>query len=126
MVFSDMADTPQETVILIVLYGMLISEGLNGDEIFTLGVLVNLLSHALLTLGLLTIDLIATMEKYRGRGIAERMIRYAEGHCHGFDTIKVGTQIANMPSLKLYERMGFRISDSQYVFHYHHGEKIKL
>jgi hypothetical protein len=36
-----------------------------------------------------------------------------------FDYLQVGTQIANKPSLKLYQAAGFSISGAQYVFHAH-------
>ena len=70
--------------------------------------------------GWLTIDLIAVAETHRKIGIARDMIRYAESKCQGFSRIRVGTQLANLPSLRLYEGMGFKIAKSQYTFHYHH------
>jgi hypothetical protein len=44
----------------------------------------------------------AFVEHYRGRG-----------------ALLVGTQVANIPSVRLYERMGFSLSSSQYVLHLH-------
>ena len=70
--------------------------------------------------GALVIDLITVDEEHRRRGVAEDMIAYAESQCHGFSRIRVGTQLANMPSIKLYEGMGFKIVGTQYTFHYHH------
>jgi ribosomal protein S18 acetylase RimI-like enzyme len=35
--------------------------------------------------------------------------------------IVVGTQAANIPSVRLYESLGFRLRSSQYVLH-HHGK----
>lgn len=67
----------------------------------------------------LIIDQIATNKEYRRMGIAKDMIAFAENNCRGFNRIRVGTQIANIPSINLYEGIGFRISDAQYVFHYH-------
>ena len=71
--------------------------------------------------GRLIIDLIAVAESHRRRGVAGDMIRYAETECRGFTGIRVGTQLANLPSLRLYEGMGFKITAAQYTFHYHHG-----
>jgi len=71
--------------------------------------------------GTLIIDLVATDEKYRRREVAKDMIAYAESQCHGFSRIRVGTQLANVPSMRLYEGMGFKIAEAQYTFHYHHG-----
>lgn len=65
------------------------------------------------------IDLIAVDPAFRGRGIATGLIRFAEAGGRNCAAIGVGTQIANTPSLKLYEGLGFRIASSQYVFHYH-------
>ena len=33
--------------------------------------------------------------------------------------IAVGTQVANLPSVRLYEKLGFRLAAAQYVFHFH-------
>ncbi|MDQ7779236.1 MAG: GNAT family N-acetyltransferase [Planctomycetota bacterium] len=65
------------------------------------------------------IDLIAVDRRFRGRGIAAAMIAFAETHCRGAKRIRAGTQIANMPSIRMYERLGFRVSDADYLFHYH-------
>lgn len=71
--------------------------------------------------GALVIDLIAIDENQRRKGIARDMIAYAESQCHGFTRLSVGTQVANIPSIRLYEGMGFKLASSQYVFHYHHN-----
>jgi ribosomal protein S18 acetylase RimI-like enzyme len=73
----------------------------------------------------LTIDLITVNEKYRRRGIARDMITFAETECLRCDHINVGTQVANIPSMRLYETMGFRVSDAYYLFHYHNIEPGK-
>ncbi len=67
----------------------------------------------------LIIDQIAVGEIHRGKGIAKDMITYAEKECHEFQKIRVGTQLVNIPSINLYENLGFRMSGAQYVFHYH-------
>jgi len=67
----------------------------------------------------LIIDQIAVNDEHRRKGIAEDMIAFTETKCKGFSKISVGTQIANIPSINLYEKIGFKISDTQYVFHYH-------
>jgi GNAT superfamily N-acetyltransferase len=33
--------------------------------------------------------------------------------------LQVGTQVANVPSMRLYERLGFSMAKTQYVLHYH-------
>jgi ribosomal protein S18 acetylase RimI-like enzyme len=69
--------------------------------------------------GRLIIDLIAVDQRWRRKGIAGTMIAYAESNCGDFRHIQVGTQIANIPSIRLYEKIGFRMTSAQYVFHYH-------
>ena len=68
--------------------------------------------------GRLIIDLIAADQRYRGRGIGSDMISFAEAQIAGCKKYVVGTQIANVPSMRLYEKLGFRVSNAQYVFHY--------
>jgi ribosomal protein S18 acetylase RimI-like enzyme len=72
----------------------------------------------------LVIDLIAVASDNQGRGLARAMIRFAAergtGHARRPAAIAVGTQAANIPSVRLYESLGFRLRSSQYVLH-HHG-----
>jgi ribosomal protein S18 acetylase RimI-like enzyme len=70
----------------------------------------------------LVIDLIAVNEGARGCGLGRAMISFAARHCGPFEGVKVGTQIANAPSLRLYEGLGFRVHNSQYVMHCHWGQ----
>jgi nucleoside-diphosphate-sugar epimerase/ribosomal protein S18 acetylase RimI-like enzyme len=65
-----------------------------------------------------TIDLIAVEEAYRRRGIAAEMIAFVESQ-FAPSVIAVGTQVANLPSVRLYEKLGFRLAAAQYVFHFH-------
>lgn len=68
---------------------------------------------------IVTIDLIAVDKYYHRRGIAADMITYAETESPQAQRIRVGTQLANLPSIKLYEKLGFRFHQTKYVFHYH-------
>jgi ribosomal protein S18 acetylase RimI-like enzyme len=68
--------------------------------------------------GVVTIDLIGVAEPFRRRGIAAALVA-ASAAIAGARTLRVGTQIANTPSLRFYETLGFRIVESQYVLHYH-------
>jgi hypothetical protein len=39
---------------------------------------------------------------------------------------RVGTQAANAPSVRLYESLGFRFRDAQFVLHHHgHGRPYR-
>jgi len=69
--------------------------------------------------GALLIDLVAVDERYRGRGLANSMISWANQHCLRNAPIRVGTQIANVPSIRLYEGMGFKVDSATYVLHQH-------
>lgn len=66
----------------------------------------------------LIIDLIAVDQAFQGQGIAENMIAFAENNTQA-SIIRVGTQLANQPSLKFYQKIGFNLVESQYVFHFH-------
>jgi len=67
----------------------------------------------------LIIDLIAVDKNNRRKSIASDMINFATNNLDDFEYIRVGTQLANVPSLRLYEKLGFYIVDAAYVFHYH-------
>jgi len=67
--------------------------------------------------GSLVIDLIAISERGRGRGLAQTMIALAAAG--GTGAMKVGTQLANLPSLALYRKLGFAITSASYVLHLH-------
>jgi len=67
----------------------------------------------------LIIDLIAVSKENRNKNIASEMINFAENKLEGFTKIRVGTQAANIPSIGLYEKLGFSINYMKYVFHYH-------
>jgi ribosomal protein S18 acetylase RimI-like enzyme len=67
-----------------------------------------------------TIDLIGVANDHQGQGIgwaltANFINRYKD-QC---DLLQVGTQVANIPSMRLYQKLGFHISRSQYVLHGH-------
>lgn len=66
----------------------------------------------------LIIDLIAVKKNFRGGKIGSMMIYFLFKKI-SFKNIIVGTQISNIPSVKLYQKLGFKLISSQYVFHYH-------
>jgi ribosomal protein S18 acetylase RimI-like enzyme len=68
--------------------------------------------------GAVTIDLIGVAAPFRRRGIAGALIAASAGIA-GTRTLRVGTQIANTPSLRLYQACGFGVVASHYVLHYH-------
>jgi ribosomal protein S18 acetylase RimI-like enzyme len=70
----------------------------------------------------LVIDLIAVQARFRGRGIARAMIGWAAATMPAAEFV-VGTQAANTPSVRLYESLGFRLSNAQLVLHCHGGNR---
>lgn len=67
-----------------------------------------------------TIDLVAIAPAFQGRGIGHAVMRFFFRHYAGTcDRLRVGTQVANVPSMRLYEAAGMRIERSQYVLHMH-------
>jgi ribosomal protein S18 acetylase RimI-like enzyme len=75
--------------------------------------------------GAVIIDLIAVSERGRNQGLARAMIECAATQCLGRPAAMiVGTQIANIASLALYDSLGFRVSQANYILHLH-GEGFK-
>lgn len=65
------------------------------------------------------IDLIAVDPSQRRLGMARRMVRFAAAACDG--ALRVGTQASNVPSVRLYESLGFRLVGADQVLHLHGG-----
>lgn len=66
------------------------------------------------------IDLIGVATEERGRGIGRALVStFVEEHAGQCDELRVGTQIANVSSLRLYEALGFSVVGSSYVLHLH-------
>ncbi|HVN96939.1 MAG TPA: GNAT family N-acetyltransferase [Syntrophorhabdaceae bacterium] len=70
----------------------------------------------------MVIDLIAVDAAHRGEGIAKKIIRYAIAQGKAFESMKVGTQIANLVSIRLYESLGFTIHTFEHVLHFHNHQ----
>lgn len=68
------------------------------------------------------LDLMAVRKNEQGRGFGDALVRHfirdSAGAC---DLLRVGTQAANVPSLRLYQRCGFKINASYFVLHAHRG-----
>lgn len=66
------------------------------------------------------IDLIGVDRQNERKGVGRKLtsffVNFYGRPSHHLD---VGTQIANIPSVRLYEGLGFRISESSYVLHKH-------
>jgi dTDP-4-amino-4,6-dideoxy-D-galactose acyltransferase len=66
------------------------------------------------------IDLMGVARAAQGRGVGKRLVDFfvsdSLGKCA---KLRVGTQVSNTESIRLYERCGFRIIASAYVLHAH-------
>jgi ribosomal protein S18 acetylase RimI-like enzyme len=64
------------------------------------------------------IDLVAVAAGARGAGAGRALVSGFQSHYfQRVDMLRVGTQIANTPSLGLYRRCGFGVTDATYVLH---------
>lgn len=79
------------------------------------GFLAPILAH-----GTAVIDLVAVATDASGRGVGSALCAAFAQRYRGIPRI-VGTQIANVPSIRLYTKLGFVLSKSAYVLHLHHG-----
>jgi ribosomal protein S18 acetylase RimI-like enzyme len=74
------------------------------------------------------IDLLGVAEEHQRRGAGAALVRHFVNDWRGrASELRVGTQAANIRSLRLYENSGFRIVESNYVLHahYRHGEILR-
>lgn len=71
------------------------------------------------TEGVLTIDLIAVSKSSRRLGLGAACISFAAKNVVGTERLRVGTQAANIGSLRFYEHLGFSVTASEYVLHLH-------
>ena len=73
----------------------------------------------------LIIDLIAVRAQSARKGLARAMIGFAQkrgtGDARRPRGMVVGTQAANVPSVRLYESLGFRLRGARFVLHHHGG-----
>ncbi len=67
-----------------------------------------------------TIDLVAVDSDFQRRNVGRALVdAFAAHYRDEVDVLAVGTQIANVPSIRLYERLGFTLARSEYVLHLH-------
>lgn len=66
------------------------------------------------------IDLVGVDSRYQGQGAGRALSRmFIEQWRDRADRLRVGTQISNIPAMRLYESLGFRVSETAYVLHAH-------
>jgi len=67
------------------------------------------------------IDLLGVADEYQCKGIGGALVHYFIGEWQTrVSELRVGTQVANVQSLRLYEGCGFRIVESNYALHAHY------
>ncbi len=66
----------------------------------------------------LIIDLIAVDSNSRRKGVAAQMINFATLNIPNINSVLVGTQLANIPSINFYQKLNFKFLDAKYIFHY--------
>ena len=72
------------------------------------------------------IDLVAVAPEAQGLGAGTALVSaFTRVASPGSDRLRVGTQVANATSLRLYSRLGFQIVHSAYVLHRHVGPPLK-
>lgn len=70
--------------------------------------------------GTAVIDLIGVGSDFQGRGLGGHLIAaFQQAYAGAANVLRVGTQVANAPSLRLYQKQGFRPVQSAYVLHWH-------
>lgn len=66
------------------------------------------------------IDLMASAAWARRQGVGSALVRaFVDRYAATGAALRVGTQAANVPSVRMYEQLGFVLVDSQYVLHGH-------
>lgn len=70
--------------------------------------------------GYVSIGLVAVAAEYRGRGFGEILVRAAITWCRerGIHQIQVTTQAANQPARRLYQKCGFELAKTEFVYHF--------
>ena len=94
------------------------------------GMVAGFLQLFLPEIGIVMLDLIGVSPAHQGKGIATALFteawnRYA---LLSPDTGRMifGTQASNIPSCRLYETRGLRLTTSKWVLHYHSKSRIEL
>ena len=66
------------------------------------------------------IDLVAVHPEHQRRRLGEALTRaFAARWAGKVERLRVGTQLANIAAMRLYERLGFRMAGANYVLHAH-------
>lgn len=95
-------------------------KGERGDNCFVIRSKENIIKGFLITIkdiNKVRIDLIAVNKAFRNQGIGKELIK-SMFYFYENKNFIVETQLINLPSLSLYETMGFRVLKHELVWHY--------
>ncbi|OEU70983.1 MAG: hypothetical protein BA863_18800 [Desulfovibrio sp. S3730MH75] len=67
------------------------------------------------------IDLVCVSKEFQKQGIGQQLLGFFENEYAGC-TLNVGTQIANIASIRCYTAAGFRAVESKYIIHRHQND----
>ncbi|MFT3694655.1 MAG: GNAT family N-acetyltransferase [Kofleriaceae bacterium] len=81
------------------------------------GFLAALVSH-----GTAAIDLVAVATSAHGKGVGSALCAAFAKRYAGMPRV-VGTQVVNVPSIRMYTKLGYELARSQYVLHRHVGAR---
>lgn len=107
--------------------------GARGDRLYSAtvdGVVAGFLGAVTSNAGSRTIaviDLVGVGPSHQGRGVGTALVdHFMHDWLQDAAELRVGTQAANIRSLRLYERAGFRVAETIYVLHAHYerGEAL--
>ncbi len=66
------------------------------------------------------IDLVGVGAGHQGHGVGRALSRmFVDQWRNRADRLRVGTQVSNIPAMRLYESIGFRVAETSYVLHAH-------
>ena len=107
-------------------------EGKRGDGMVIAerdGAIVGFLQLLWTDIDCLVVDLIGLDYAWQGQGIGRSMLLFAAlqgiGDGRSPTKIKVGTQAANIYSVRLYESLGFRLASAKLIMHFHGDTKTQ-
>jgi ribosomal protein S18 acetylase RimI-like enzyme len=73
------------------------------------------------------IDLMGVHRGYQGRGAGRALVEsFVTRYAGVAEWLRVGTQVANVPSMRLYENCGFRVEETAYMLHRHSLDGVVL
>ena len=101
------------------LYSLWIKKAFEEDKI-----LCDQKCNGMITLSLnsskASIGLFAVAESSRGLGLGAKLIHAAEceAQIQGAKSLRIPTQLANIPACKLYKKLGYQVAETVHIYHF--------